>query len=103
MKLGVSGRVLKAVAMVVDTGDPGDGGDSKLVPNSSLFWGLVTAGGCESCNELALAERVGGLERALLGMCGVAWICVLLLVSPTTLGERLWGAFGEKRGVFSIF
>lgn len=72
MKPAISERVSRAVTMEVGAGDPIGGCDSKTARNSALFPGPVLAGGCESCGELALVERVGDLKTVLLRVGGLA-------------------------------
>ena len=73
-----------AVTIEVGAGHTVDDCDSKLVPNISLFWCLVTAGGCD---ELAIAEVVGGCNMLSLGVGVLVQTRVTSFVGPLTLGE----------------
>ena len=60
-----AGRVLVPVTMQVGVGDSRQDFDLKISPKISLFWCLVTAGGCD---ELAAVGRLERCEMALLGV-----------------------------------
>ena len=59
-----AGRVLVPVTMQVGVGDSRQDFDLKILPKISLFWCLVTAGGCD---ELAAVGRLERCEMASLG------------------------------------
>ena len=64
VKLVEAGRVLVPVTMQVGVGDSRQDFDLKISPKISLFWCLVTAGGCD---ELAAVGRLERCEMASLG------------------------------------
>ena len=68
VKPAVSWRESRAVTMGIGTRDSVDGSGLKTTHESALFPCTEIAGGC----ELALAERIGGLKTASLGVVGLA-------------------------------
>lgn len=72
VKLDVAECISGAVTMVACAGDFVGGSDSKTAHESALFSCPMLAGGCESCGELALVERVGGCKTLSLGTSGLA-------------------------------
>ena len=65
MELVEAGHVLMPVTMQVGVGDSRQDCNLKFSPNISLFWCLVTAGGCD---ELAAVGRLEKCEMASLGV-----------------------------------
>jgi hypothetical protein len=68
VKSAVSERVLKAVAMVVDSGDSIGDCDSKTARKNAHFLCPVLDVVCISCSELAVVAVAGGCEMMLLGV-----------------------------------
>lgn len=58
--------------MLIGARDSVDACDSKTARNSALFSCPMPTVSCESCGELALVERVGGLKTASLWVVGLA-------------------------------
>jgi hypothetical protein len=72
MNLAESGRVSEPVTTLGDDGDSVGDCVLKTARKNTLFSCPGLAGACESCSELAVVEEVESLDKASLGISGLA-------------------------------